>query len=161
MILGWLPAVLVLGGRMYVRPETFTLLYLSIFLAVLTRIDRTPRLAFVLPFVQVAWVNTQGLFVFGPILWAFALLDAAARPGAFAASRARFWRSTSAAAMLTVISCLLNPYGLRGALYPLELARTRDCRDQAREFVFRSGWVYGVRLGRQILGPESPPGPVI
>ena len=35
MVLAWLPALLVLGGRIYVRPETLTLLYLSIFLAVI------------------------------------------------------------------------------------------------------------------------------
>src|SRR5205807_2064687 len=66
MLTAWLPALLVLGGRMYVRPETLTLLYIAAFLAVLARIDRAPALALVLPVVQVAWVNTQGLFVFGP-----------------------------------------------------------------------------------------------
>ena len=70
MLIAWLPALLVLGGRMYVRPETLSLLYLSIYLAVLFRIDRLPALAFVLPVVQVAWVNTQGLFVLGPIVLA-------------------------------------------------------------------------------------------
>ena len=42
IILAWLPALLVLGGRMYVRPETLTLLYLSLFLAILFRWDRHP-----------------------------------------------------------------------------------------------------------------------
>ena len=67
MILAWLPALLVLGGRMYVRPETLTLLYLSLFLAIMFRWDRYPRLALLLPLVQVAWVNSHGLFVLGPI----------------------------------------------------------------------------------------------
>ena len=49
MALAWIPALLVLGGRMYVRPETVTLLYLCIDLAILTRIDRHPRLAWLLP----------------------------------------------------------------------------------------------------------------
>jgi hypothetical protein len=124
MLVAWLPALLVLGGRMYVRPETLTLLYLAVFLAVLWRIDRWPALALVLPVVQVAWVNTQGLFVFGPILIAMALVDAALRPGAFAPGRARWWRVVLAAALLTGLACLVNPYGLTGALYPLQLART-------------------------------------
>jgi len=67
-LVAWLPALLVLGGRMYVRPETLSLLYLSIFLAVLTRWDRHPYLVAILPFVQVAWVNSHGLFVLGPII---------------------------------------------------------------------------------------------
>ena len=124
MLVAWLPALLVLGGRMYVRPETLTLLYLAAFLAVLWRIDRWPSLALVLPIVQVAWVNTQGLFVFGPIVFAMALVDAALRPGAFASGRTRWWRIVLAAAVLTGLSCLVNPYGLSGALYPLQLVRT-------------------------------------
>ena len=124
MLTAWLPALLVLGGRMYVRPETLTLLYLSIFLAVLSRIDRIPALGLTLPLVQVAWVNTQGLFVFGPILLGAALLDAALRPGAFAPGRKRWWRIVGLAAVLTGLACLVNPYGLTGAIYPLQLART-------------------------------------
>ena len=81
MLLAWLPALLVLGGRMYIRPETLTLLYLAIDLAILSRWERYPALALLLPVVQVAWVNTQGLFVLGPILVAFALVDALFRPG--------------------------------------------------------------------------------
>ncbi len=120
----WLPALLVLAGRMYVRPETLTLLYLSIFLAVLSRLDRIPLLALCLPMVQVFWVNTQGLFVFGPVFYGIALLDAALRPGAFAANRSRWWRIVGGAGLLVGLACLVNPYGITGALYPLELAGT-------------------------------------
>ena len=80
MTLAWLPALLVLGGRMYVRPETLTLLYLAIFLAILFRWDRRPVFALLLPLVQVAWVNSQGLFILGPIVLVFALVDAIMRP---------------------------------------------------------------------------------
>ena len=69
---------------MYVRPETLTLLYLSIFLAIILRWDRYPWLALLLPFVQVAWVNSHGLFVLGPIVLVFGLIDAALRFGFFA-----------------------------------------------------------------------------
>ncbi len=124
MLIAWIPALLVLGGRMYVRPETLSLLYLSIYLAVLFRIDRIPILAFALPAVQVAWVNSQGLFVLGPIVLAFALIDAALRPGSFAKARRPWWRKVGLASVLTGVACLINPYGLSGALYPLELART-------------------------------------
>ena len=65
VVLAWLPALLVLGGRMYVRPETFSLLFLSGFLAILIRWDRYPALAWLLPAIEVCWVNSQGLFVLG------------------------------------------------------------------------------------------------
>ncbi|MGO8899279.1 MAG: tetratricopeptide repeat protein [Isosphaeraceae bacterium] len=124
MILAWLPALLVLSGRMYVRPETLSLLYLAIDLAVVCRWDRFPVLAWLLPLVQLAWVNTHGLFVLGPIVLVFALVDAALRRGALAAEHIRWWRTVVPACVATGLACLLNPYGLRGAIYPLELART-------------------------------------
>ncbi|MFI5460698.1 MAG: tetratricopeptide repeat protein [Isosphaerales bacterium] len=124
MVLAWLPALLVLGGRMYVRPETLTLLYLSIFLAVISRWERFPKLALLLPLVQVAWVNSQGLFVLGPIVLSFGLIDAALRGGLLAPERRKWWRTILVASVLTGAACLVNPYGIRGALYPLELAGT-------------------------------------
>src|SRR5439155_9435559 len=74
--------------------------------------------------VQVAWVNTQGLFVLGPVLFAAAVVDAALRPGAFAPSRKGWWRVVAVSFALTGLACVVNPYGLTGALYPLQLART-------------------------------------
>jgi tetratricopeptide (TPR) repeat protein len=124
MVLAWLPALLVLGGRMYIRPETLTLLYLAIDLAIIFRWDRFPLLALLLPVVQVAWVNSQGLFVLGPVLLACALLDALLRPGSLARERRHWWRIVGVATFLTGLACLVNPYGLRGAFYPLQLART-------------------------------------
>jgi tetratricopeptide (TPR) repeat protein len=124
MVLAWLPALLLLGGRIYVRPETLTLLYLSVFLAVILRWDRFPRLAMILPLIQVAWVNSQGLFVLGPILLGFGLLDAALRFGIFAPERRRWWRTILISSLATGLACLINPYGIKGALYPLELAGT-------------------------------------
>ncbi|WP_435016161.1 tetratricopeptide repeat protein [Tundrisphaera sp. TA3] len=124
MVLAWVPALFVLGGRMYIRPETLTLLYLSAYLAVLFRWERWPALAFVLPAVQVLWVNTQGLFLLGPILMGFALVDAAIRRGALSPERRPWWRTVGIATALVGVACLVNPYGLAGALYPLQLAGT-------------------------------------
>ncbi|MBV8487286.1 MAG: hypothetical protein JO161_03300, partial [Planctomycetaceae bacterium] len=124
MVLAWFPALLLLSGRMYIRPETLSLLYLSIYLAILFRWDRFPVLVWLLPLVQVAWVNSHGLFILGPVILVFALGDAFLRPGAFAPDRAWWWRTVVPACVTTGLACLVNPYGLRGAIYPLELAGT-------------------------------------
>ncbi len=124
MVLSWLPALFLLSGRMYLRPETLTLLYLAAFLAILTRWEERPRLAYLLPVVQVLWVNTQGLFVLGPIVLTFALVDAGLRPGAYATSRRSWWRTVGIVSSMTLAACVANPYGLLGALFPLQLART-------------------------------------
>ena len=126
MALAWLPALILLGGRMYVRPETVSLLYLAAYLAILFRIEAHPRLAFALPVVQILWVNAQGLFILGPIVLTFALIDAAARPGAFTPSRKRWWRTVLIATALVGLACFVNPYGWKGAIYPLQLAATMD-----------------------------------
>ena len=115
MLLAWLPALLVLSGRMYIRPETLTLLYLSIFLAIVSRWDRFPRLAWILPLVQVVWVNSHGLFVLGPIILAFGLIDSVLRSGAFAPGRRRWWRTVLIASAGTAVACLINPYFITGA----------------------------------------------
>ena len=126
MILAWLPAILVLGGRIYVRPETLTLLYLSIFLAVILRWERYPWLALLLPIVQVAWVNSHGLFVLGPILVAFGLVDAALRFGFFAPERRRWWRTILVATVpggrFSMLDQSLRPD--RCGFYPLRTAGT-------------------------------------
>ena len=124
MVVAWMPALFVLGGRMYVRPETLTLLYLSIFLAIISRWDRFPRLSWLLPLVQIAWVNSHGLFVLGPIILTLALFDAALRFGLFTAERRKWWRTILAASLATGAACLVNPYFIAGALYPIELAGT-------------------------------------
>jgi tetratricopeptide (TPR) repeat protein len=124
ILLAWLPALLVLGGRMYVRPETLTLLYLAIDLVIVFHWGRFPLLALLLPVVQVAWVNSQGLFVLGPIVLAFALVDALLRRGSLAPERKRWWGLVGLATFLTLLACLLNPYGLTGAIYPAQLAMT-------------------------------------
>ncbi len=149
MLLAWLPALLVLSGRMYIRPETLSLLYLSMFLAIISRWDRFPWLAFLLPIVQVAWVNSHGLFVFGPIILVFGLIDAALRLGFRGPERKSWWRTILPASLATGAACLINPYFLKGALYPLELAGTMSNPIFSRNiaelspiprFIANSGW---------------------
>ncbi|MDX2038622.1 MAG: hypothetical protein SFX72_18385 [Isosphaeraceae bacterium] len=124
MTIVWIPALVVLGGRMYVRPETISLVYLSAYLAVIFRLDERPKLAYLLPFVQVLWVNVQGLFILGPVVLGFYLLSAAVVPSTWSVER-KAWRRTIAQATVGVaIACLINPYALSGALYPLQLAAT-------------------------------------
>lgn len=121
MVLAWLPALVLLSGRMYIRPETLTLFYLAVFLAVLPRLGRSPRLVFVLPITQLAWVNSQGLFVFGPVVLAMSLVDYALGPGQISGDLKRWWRIVMTGTALTALACLLNPYGFHGALFPVTL----------------------------------------
>ena len=125
----WLPALVLMSTRFDPRPEVFSLVYLACFLAILLRVERRPALAWVLAPIQVLWVNSHGLFVLGPIVLGFYLVDR----GLFAWNDSRrsatgpecqprrFWRHLAPASAAVALACVASPYGLRGALFPLEL----------------------------------------
>ena len=71
----WLPALVVLSDRFAPRPELLSLLAMAVYLTVLRRADRSPALAWVLPLVQVFWVNAHALFILGPIILGAYLID--------------------------------------------------------------------------------------
>lgn len=126
VVLCWLPALVLLGFRLDPRPEIFSLFYIGCFLAILSRLDERPRLAWLLPVVQVFWVNAQGLFVFGPVLVGTFVATRAAgqwwrgRTGATPASWT-WWKHVGGASLAVLLACLCNPYFLEGASFPLLL----------------------------------------
>jgi len=128
-VLCWAPALALFAFRLDPRPEIFTLLYIGLYLGVLWRLQERPKLAWLLPAVQVLWVNMQGLFVFGPILLGLFVASEAARlSGArwrgtlkWDDGRRRWWLHVGGAACAVVVACLLNPYCFDGARFPLEL----------------------------------------
>jgi tetratricopeptide (TPR) repeat protein len=117
IILCWLPALLVMSSRFDPRPELVSLMGMAVYLAVLERTDRTPALAWVLPVVQLVWVNAHALFVLGPIFLGAYLVDHVV---SLRAGR-RWWLHIVGATAAVGLACLINPYGLRGTLFPLEL----------------------------------------
>jgi len=125
----WLPAMVVMSARFTPRPEVFSLLGVAFYLVVLVRTEDTPKLVWILPFIQVLWVNAHGLFVLGPIILVIYLADRVVgrMPGLIIDSfknrceRNRCWGHVGGATVMVGLACLINPYGLRGALFPLEL----------------------------------------
>ncbi|HEY0709135.1 MAG TPA: tetratricopeptide repeat protein [Polyangia bacterium] len=119
-------AVYVARHLVLLRPVILTLLFLSLFLLVLERIDRRRTdEAFVwrkwsalwwLPLLQILWVNCQGLFAFGPaVIGAYAV-------GCWAETRSlRRAGPLFAALGAALLGCFVTPYGLAGVLLPLEL----------------------------------------
>ncbi len=138
--------VVALHQRYVVRPELFTYLLTAVFVVVMDNASRGRhrRLLWMLPVLQVLWVNAHTLFVFGPIVaGAFLGADTLRRcwqrltgPDDAATGRVRrgspaarrtppAWidRSLAGVAALVTLACLVNPWGLRGALFPLILFR--------------------------------------
>jgi hypothetical protein len=125
----WLPALALMATRFDPRPEVFSLAFLACFLAVLLRVERHPALAWVLVPVQIAWVNMHSLFILGPIILGCYWLDRVARiwlesrRGTNRPDPARLslWRHLAPASAAVMLGTLLNPYGIRGVMLPLEL----------------------------------------
>ena len=118
-------AVLASSQRFFVRPEIVTFLLLAIHLFLLERDRRVgDRALFVLPALQVLWVNSHTLFVLGPVLVvlyaATSALPGDERGVAKGVRRARARRAALVAAM-ELAACLVNPWGLDGALFPIRL----------------------------------------
>jgi hypothetical protein len=119
--------VICISGRSDVRPEMLSLLFLAIWLWIASRVDSRPRLIWVLPAVQLVWVNCHALFVLGLVVGASYVVDGVAREIA----RGRWGltppdRNPSARVIirvggLVVLACLVNPYFLDGALFPFTL----------------------------------------
>jgi hypothetical protein len=125
-ILVWSPALVLVSWRFDPRPEIFSLLYIGLFLAILWRVDRRPALAWLLPVIQVLWVNTQGLFILGPILFACYFAERIWRTfwGARTDSieQAPSWRRHVVGAGIAVAAaCLASPYGLDAVRFPFDL----------------------------------------
>jgi hypothetical protein len=111
-----LPAI---ASRTEIRPEMFSYLGGGIFVAILWRWRRGAvswRALAVLPVVEVLWVNLHLYFILGPILIGVFLVEALilrVRGLAAPAPMPLVWSGAA-----TGLATLLNPAGLRGALYP-------------------------------------------
>ncbi|HEV3003205.1 MAG TPA: hypothetical protein VGX78_02045, partial [Pirellulales bacterium] len=136
----WLPSVLIFSGRNQVRPEMFSFLFLAAVLAVLFHQRRRPWLVWLLPLIQVLWINVHALFILGLIVWACFLADGAARcligggngPRPTMADFRR-WAGVTA---LSAAAALANPYGFAGATFPFTLLQRiqGDQREFYRQF---------------------------
>lgn len=104
-------SVLAFGYRSFARPEIFSYLLLCLFFCAL---EDKKRL-FILPLLQILWVNTHGYFILGPIL-IFLYFIGELISGDFI--KAKRLGGLFAA---TCLACLANPYFYKGALYPVKI----------------------------------------
>jgi hypothetical protein len=112
--LAWMPALLMLSGRLTERPELVSLLLLTAYLVVLSRAPAAPRLLWVLPALQVLWVNCHGFFVMGPLVLAAYSADWLIdrwRPPPRPVDRPPV-RTFAAAGAAALVASVVSPYGL-------------------------------------------------
>ncbi|MFC1667605.1 tetratricopeptide repeat protein [Candidatus Omnitrophota bacterium] len=104
-------SILAFGYRSALRPEIFSYVLLCIFLYIL---EREKRL-YILPFLQVVWVNLHGYFILGPMLVFFYSI------GDFLSGDKARSKKFATLFICVVAACFLNPYFYKGALYPVNI----------------------------------------
>jgi len=120
-VLAWLPALIGLSGRLCERPELFSLLFLAGFLAVLGHARARPRWLWLLPALQLLWVNCHGFYVLGPLViaaYAVQLLTQHSRHRASVPPGMA--RTLALAGGAAIVACFVNPYGLGALRLPIE-----------------------------------------
>ena len=156
IVLAGLLALAALETRMRVRPESFTLLFMTATIALVESVRRgsPARRLWLLPAVMLPWVNMHGLYIWGPALfWSAA---------AGAAVDRRLGRSVAGnlptrGALLPMLAasaaCLVTPWPIQAAAQPLLLwtrisGQTKAYTYGVLEFLptWQSGFFLGVAL---------------
>jgi hypothetical protein len=122
IVVAWFPAVVMFTGRLCERPELFSLLFLAGFLTIIGRAGDKPRWLWLLPAIQILWVNCHGFFVLGPLVLAAAIAELLVD---------RYWppnpevphppiKQVFLASGATLVACFVNPYGYKAVTLPIE-----------------------------------------
>jgi hypothetical protein len=119
-LLCWAPFLVIFSARYHVRPEMFSLLFIASTLWILHHASNRHSLLWLLVPIQIAWVNVQGLFVLQHLLVGAFLLQQLVT---FIHGRRNtlLLRRLLLIFVLSTMASFINPYGLQGALFPLEL----------------------------------------
>jgi hypothetical protein len=121
-------ALLVAAPRLGPRPEIVSFVLFALFLRVLDDYPHSGfRLYWLVP-LEMLWANTDGIFAVGLGLigcyWLGAVLVFLPLPRAMRAEsryHVRELAHLTAVGMLAGLACIVNPYGLTGARFPLEM----------------------------------------
>ncbi|MBK8465641.1 MAG: tetratricopeptide repeat protein [Chloracidobacterium sp.] len=129
--IGLLSALILMHQRLMIRPELVSYVLLAVYLLLIRRFQTTGKShwLFALPLLQIIWVNSHSIYILGPVvLWLFAgaevvdkMMGRQQADGEAASSGNVKWLILISVA--TSLACLVNPYGINGALFAFELFR--------------------------------------
>ena len=121
-------AVTIASPRFVPRPEMASFLLLAIYVTVLDGYPRNGRWIYALVPLQIVWTNSQGIFAIGHALiacyWLGATLAFLPLPRGWreeSGCTPREWRTLTAVLVLAGLGAFVNPYGVDGVLFPLQL----------------------------------------
>lgn len=104
-------------GRTEIRPELLSYLFLSLYLFILYKYRKEKtKLLYLLPILQILWVNVHIYFIVGVLTLLCFFIDAL-RSSKYRFSNKKI-RTLGLVTLLTLTGNILNPYFIQGALYP-------------------------------------------
>ena len=116
--------------RFLLRPELLTFLYCSLYLYIVNRFKYSgkTKALFLLPLIQVLWVNSHSLFILGVIImvcfWCAETITLITRGKVFVSPpllSQKDYIITTVVTGLVIAVNIINPYGLKGVLFLGEL----------------------------------------
>ncbi len=125
-----------IATRTEVRPEIFTYLFSGIFLWILWHIKKKKislNYLFILPIIEVLWVNTHIYFLIGPGLVFLFLMDSLYNKVSFSKIK-----KIILAFLLVIVVLFLNPSGFQGVIYPFKVFENfgyRPIENQSVQFL--------------------------
>lgn len=146
------PIALGIAGLLYVRllfertdlrPEMFSFLFLALFVTILYQYRQGfTRWIFILPLLELFWVNTHIYFFVGIVVVGLFLIDHLVTQ-----RKHKKYQYTSTLVFVFFFSCLvtvINPNGLEGALYPLRVFQNYGYTIEENQHMFFL-WEIGLR----------------
>ncbi len=128
--LALLSALIMMHQRLMIRPELVTYVLLPVYLLLIRRFQTEGKFHWLipLPVLQILWVNSHTLYILGPVvLWLFAgseIIDKMmGRKQADGGTSSAYIKWLVITAIAASLACLINPYGVDGALFAFELFR--------------------------------------
>lgn len=103
-------------SRLVLRPDTFCFLFYIIFL--LPFFYKKRWLLYLLPFIQVLWVNIHGFFYLGPIILGLYLLTKSFNKESLDKS---FEQTVKYIFFLTILACFFTPHPIETIIYPIRV----------------------------------------
>lgn len=110
-----------IADRTEVRPEGLSFVFLSLFFFLLYRFSRNSlsgKKLFLLPLVEILWVNTHIFFIFGIYLAGIFFAESLVKTIVGIAGEKEKTKTLGKVLSLTVLGSLVSPYFIRGVIYP-------------------------------------------
>ena len=108
-----------IAARTEIRPEIFSYLCIALFFWILWHCKEgliSNKWLFILPVLEIIWVNTHIYFIFGPALIGLFLVDRLIK-------KRKVFNRIFFVLVLTSLTTLINPFGLKGLIYPFTIFR--------------------------------------